>query len=131
MRAYEQKSPLNIYIEDADLLFLDLKIRIANNVIKNVSRFGELLNNSSVSKILSQLNLAPNQSKIEQKDQPISMISKIRDLNKQYFKYTLNNNDKKFIFSLLTSEKSLNNFTDLNEILKIDLNLDNSKKVFA
>ena len=130
LRAYEQKSPLNIYIEDADLLFLDLKIRIANNVIRNVAKFGEMMN-ASISKLISQLNIAPAQIKELTPNESTNAISKIREINKQYFKYTMNNNDKKFVFTLLTSEKCINYLPDLDQNLTKNVNLDDVNKVLS
>ena len=130
LRAYEQKSPLNIYIEDADLLFLDLKIRIANNVIHNVAKFGEMMN-ASISKLISQLNIAPAQIKELTPNESTNAISKIREINKQYFKYTMNNNDKKFVFTLLTSEKCINYLPDLEQNFTKNVNLDDVNKVLS
>lgn len=138
LRAYEQKSPLNIYIEDADLMFLDLKIKIAVNVIKNVARFGSMMN-SSVNKIMNQLNLGGlhfkqaemvNEVDNAQLNQPINIIAKIREFNKQFIKYTMNNNDKKFVHTLLTSEKNINYLPDLNVEIK-NISIDDVNKVLS
>lgn len=129
LRAYEQKSPLNIYIEDADILFLELKVQIANKVIRNVANFGEMINLSN--RNISQL-ININRSDIKEIviENPTNQIQKIREFNKQFLKYTLNNNDKKFIFSLLTSEKSIQYFGDLNNPIK-DITIDDVNKVLS
>lgn len=129
LRAYEQKSPLNIYIEDADILFLELKVQIANKVIRNVANFGEMINFSN--KNISQLiNINPSDIKEIVIENPSSQIQKIREFNKQFLKFTMNNNDKKFVFSLLTSEKSIQYFSDLNNQIK-DVTIDDVNKVLS
>lgn len=44
LRAYEQKSPLNIYVADADKLFHEMIRLIAFNVIKAIARMGQMQN---------------------------------------------------------------------------------------
>lgn len=39
LRSYEQRSPLNIYVEDSDRLFYNITISIAEEVIKNIVEF--------------------------------------------------------------------------------------------
>lgn len=39
LRSYEQRSPLNIYVEDSDRLFYNITINIAEEVIKNIIEF--------------------------------------------------------------------------------------------
>lgn len=129
LRAYEQKSPLNIYVEDADILFLELKVQIANKVIRNVANFGEMINLSN--RNISQLiNINPLDIKEIEIENPANQIQKIREFNKQFLKYTLNNNDKKFIFSLLTSDKSIKYFEDLNNPIN-DYTIDDESKVLS
>lgn len=129
LRAYEQKSPLNIYVEDADILFWELKVQIANKVIRNVANFGEMINLSN--RNISQLiNINPLDIKEIEIENPANQIQKIREFNKQFLKYTLNNNDKKFIFSLLTSDKSIKYFEDLNNPIN-DYTIDDVSKVLS
>lgn len=129
LRAYEQKSPLNIYVEDADILFWELKVSIANKVIRNVANFGEMINLSN--RNISQLiNINPLDIKEIEIENPSNQIQRIREFNKQFLKYTLNNNDKKFIFSLLTSDKSIKYFEDLNNPIN-DYTIDDVSKVLS
>lgn len=129
LRAYEQKSPLNIYVEDADILFWELKVQIANKVIRNVANFGEMINLSNRN-IAQLININPLDIKEIVVENPANQIQKIREFNKQFLKYTLNNNDKKFIFSLLTSEKSIKYFEDLNNPIN-DYTIDDESKVLS
>ena len=129
LRAYEQKSPLNIYVEDADILFWELKVQIANKVIRNVANFGEMINLSNRN-IAQLININPSDIKEIVVENPANQIQKIREFNKQFLKYTLNNNDKKFIFSLLTSEKSIKYFEDLNNPIN-DYTIDDESKVLS
>ncbi len=129
LRAYEQKSPLNIYVEDADILFWELKVSIANKVIRNVANFGEMINLSNRN-IAQLININPLDIKEVVIENPANQIQKIREFNKQFLKYTLNNNDKKFIFSLLTSDKSIKYFEDLNNPIN-DYTIDDESKVLS
>ncbi|MBU3830847.1 MAG: preprotein translocase subunit SecA [Candidatus Ureaplasma intestinipullorum] len=129
LRAYEQKSPLNIYVEDADILFWELKVQIANKVIRNVANFGEMINLSNRN-IAQLININPLDIKEIVVENPANQIQKIREFNKQFLKYTLNNNDKKFIFSLLTSDKSIKYFEDLNNPIQ-DYTIDDESKVLS
>lgn len=129
LRAYEQKSPLNIYVEDADILFWELKVQIANKVIRNVANFGEMINLSNRN-IAQLININPLDIKEIEIENPANQIQKIREFNKQFLKYTLNNNDKKFIFSLLTSDKSIKYFEDLNNPIN-DYTIDDVSKVLS
>lgn len=129
LRAYEQKSPLNIYVEDADILFWELKVQIANKVIRNVANFGEMINLSNRN-IAQLININPLDIKEIVVENPANQIQKIREFNKQFLKYTLNNNDKKFIFSLLTSDKSIKYFEDLNNPIN-DYTIDDESKVLS
>ena len=129
LRAYEQKSPLNIYVEDADILFWELKVSIANKVIRNVANFGEMINLSNRN-IAQLININPLDIKEIVVENPANQIQKIREFNKQFLKYTLNNNDKKFIFSLLTSDKSIKYFEDLNNPIN-DYTIDDESKVLS
>ena len=129
LRAYEQKSPLNIYVEDADILFWELKVQIANKVIRNVANFGEMINLSNRN-IAQLININPSDIKEIVVENPANQIQKIREFNKQFLKYTLNNNDKKFIFSLLTSDKSIKYFEDLNNPIQ-DYTIDDESKVLS
>ena len=129
LRAYEQKSPLNIYVEDADILFWELKVQIANKVIRNVANFGEMINLSNRN-IAQLININPSDIKEIVVENPANQIQKIREFNKQFLKYTLNNNDKKFIFSLLTSDKSIKYFEDLNNPIN-DYTIDDESKVLS
>lgn len=129
LRAYEQKSPLNIYVEDADILFWELKVSIANKVIRNVANFGEIINLSNRN-IAQLININPLDIKDIEIENPANQIQKIREFNKQFLKYTLNNNDKKFIFSLLTSDKSIKYFEDLNNPIN-DYTIDDESKVLS
>ncbi len=129
LRAYEQKSPLNIYVEDADILFWELKVSIANKVIRNVANFGEMINLSNRN-IAQLININPSDIKEIVVENPANQIQKIREFNKQFLKYTLNNNDKKFIFSLLTSDKSIKYFEDLNNPIQ-DYTIDDESKVLS
>lgn len=129
LRAYEQKSPLNIYVEDADILFWELKVSIANKVIRNVANFGEMINLSNRN-IAQLININPLDIKEVVIENPANQIQKIREFNKQFLKYTLNNNDKKFIFSLLTSDKSIKYFEDLNNPIN-DYTIDDVSKVLS
>lgn len=47
LRSYEQKSPLNIYVEDSDRLFYNITISIAEEVITSILKSGDSTNNQT------------------------------------------------------------------------------------
>lgn len=96
LRAYEQKSPLNIYVEDADKLFNELKRKIAIRTIKAISHYGEAVgvgfNGSAIN--MNMGNDVPN-------PQEASIRDLIFTTNKQYLQYVFTDEDKRFVWDIL------------------------------
>lgn len=68
LRSYEQKSPLNIYVEDSDRLFYNITINIATEVIKEIINSDALSSSTSVGatklKFVDNNNLVIDESQI-------------------------------------------------------------------
>ena len=129
LRSYEQVSPLNIYVEDADELFIDLKTKIANKIIKSISSLGEIsLNFNDLNFKIDIQNLKTNNNlnqnnnlntvNIQTNQKDIEYIAKIRSENLKYLNWTINNTNKKFIYKIAMVNNNINFINDFNQPIK-------------
>ena len=129
LRSYEQVSPLNIYVEDADELFIDLKTKIANKIIKSISSLGEISLNFNdlnfkidIQNLKTNNNLNQNNSlntvNIQTNQKDIEYIAKIRSENLKYLNWTINNTNKKFIYKIAMVNNNINFINDFNQPIK-------------
>lgn len=91
LRAYEQKSPLNIYVEDADKLFNELKRKIAIRSIKAIAMFGSTTNTNNTRVV--NIDVSQNQ------DQAIHDL--ISQTNSQFTQYIFNMDLKNFVWEMV------------------------------
>ena len=129
LRSYEQVSPLNIYVEDADELFIDLRTKIANKIIKRISSLGEISLNFNdlnfkidIQNLKTNNNLNQNNSlntvNIQTNQKDIEYIAKIRSENLKYLNWTINNTNKKFIYKIAMVNNNINFINDFNQPIK-------------
>ena len=125
LRAYEQKSPLNIYVEDADKLFNELKRKIAIRTVKAIGNYGKVYEqqNSNSPFIIAQAD-ASNQDN--------SIRELINQTNREYIKYAFNDDDKRFVWEMVLPPNNQDDvkLTDIDQIIT-DFELNTEEDVFA
>ena len=124
LRAYEQKSPLNIYVEDADKLFNELKRKIAIRTVKAIGNYGKNYQQPSINSpfLISQA---------QQQDQDASIRELIGQTNREYMRYAFTDDDKRFVWDMvLPSDDSNIQLSDLDKMIS-DFELNTEENVFA
>ncbi len=128
LRSLEQRSPLNIYVDEADKHFNEMKRNVAHNVVLNINRIfvphinEEIFN--SLSKILPQLKITNEAYDEAYKSSHEQQINKIFD---QSSNLTLKfKSDQKDVKVVESNQKTVNKQQSAIDILKAKI--EQSKK---
>lgn len=118
LRAYEQKSPLNIYIEEVDKMFQTLKHIIAHRSMIEILSF------------LKQRGLGNNQDYVNVEingiDTPDNSSDQINLENTKYDIYLFNESEKQMLWNFVFADNSnINSWKPLTELVS-DFTLSNS-----
>ena len=110
LRAYEQKSPLNIYIEEVDKMFQTLKHVIANRSMIEIVSF------------LKQRGLGNNQNYVNVEINNIntseSSLDQINLENAKYDIYLFNENEKQMLWNFVfTDNSNISSWKQLTELV--------------